>query len=138
MSFNKITLIGNLGGDPETRFLENGMQLTNFSVATQDKVKNSTTNKYEDHTEWFKVTLFGKPAESAAKYLAKGSLVYVEGRLRTNVFTNKKGETKVSLEVTGSDVKFLSRNEKAQSASASTTATTNHSDNDVTGEDIPF
>ena len=81
-SVNKVILVGHLGGDPESRFTQGGTAVATFSVATNESRKNSEGN-WEDHTEWHRCVLFGKQAETAAEYVKKGQMVYVEGRLNT-------------------------------------------------------
>ena len=80
---NKVILIGNLGGDPETRYLPNGNAVTNITLATADTWKDKQTGQQQSRTEWHRVVFFGKVAEIAGEYLRKGSQCYVEGRLQT-------------------------------------------------------
>ena len=80
---NKVILIGNVGGDPETRYLPNGNAVTNITLATTDSWKDKQTGQQQDRTEWHRVVFFGKLAEIAGEYLRKGSQCYVEGRLQT-------------------------------------------------------
>lgn len=102
--YNKITLMGNLGGDPEKKESASGNIFTTFSVATQ--------NRKDDETEWFRVVTFGKIAESCARYLKKGNRVYVEGPLKTDTWEGDDGVKRTTLAVTGYTVKFLSNKEK--------------------------
>ena len=80
---NKVILIGNVGGDPEVRYLPNGNAVTNITMATTDSWKDKQTGQQQDRTEWHRVVFFGKLAEIAGEYLRKGSQCYVEGRLQT-------------------------------------------------------
>lgn len=80
---NKVTLIGNVGGDPETRYLPNGNAVTNITMATSDSWKDKQTGQLQERTEWHRVVFFGKVAEVAGEYLRKGSQCYIEGRLQT-------------------------------------------------------
>ena len=100
-SFNKITLIGYLGKDPEIRYTADGTPVTSFSVATTEKRKG------EDITTWFKISAWSKLAEVTNRYLTKGSQVYLEGRLSQSEYTDKDGVTRNTLEVRASDVQFL-------------------------------
>src|SRR5262245_32077051 len=100
-SFNKITIVGYLGRDPELRHIPSGNTVCNFSVATTEK------NKDKETTTWFRVTVWGKQGENCNEYLSKGSQVYVEGRLRSEEFTDRDGQKRTSLEVNATDVKFL-------------------------------
>src|SRR5688572_13136955 len=97
-SFNQISICGYLGRDVESRFTPQGLQVANFSVATSDRRKNAS-GEYEEETLWFRVTVWGKQAEVAAKFLQKGSFVYVTGALRMNEYTDREGEKRHSLEV---------------------------------------
>ncbi|MCI0389687.1 MAG: single-stranded DNA-binding protein [Acidobacteria bacterium] len=106
MSFNKITIVGYLGRDPELRYTPQGTAVCNISVATTEKRKN-VAGETEEHTTWFRVTLWGRQAEVAAQYLAKGRQVYVEGRLRLEQYTDRDGNPRTSLEVNGTDIQFL-------------------------------
>jgi len=89
-SINKVVLIGNLGADPEVRFLPSGDAVANFRIATTDRRSDGQGGKH-DVTEWHRVALYGKQAEVAGKYLRKGSQVYVEGKLRTSVWMDRSG-----------------------------------------------
>ncbi len=80
---NKVILIGNVGGDPETRYLANGNAVTNLTLATSDSWKDKQSGQTQERTEWHRVVFFGKIAEIAGKYLRKGSKIYIEGRLQT-------------------------------------------------------
>jgi single-strand DNA-binding protein len=103
---NKIMVIGYLGKDPETRQFDNGGAVTNFSVATTEKWK-SKDGEPQEHTEWHRIQFGGKLAEIAAQYLRKGSLVYVEGKLRTRQYTDKDGAEKTAVEIRGDSLKML-------------------------------
>lgn len=83
---NRVTLIGNLGADPESRFMPSGEQVVTLNVATTRRWKNKQTGERQDETEWHRVTIFGKLAEIAAQYLKKGSKCYLEGRIKTSKY----------------------------------------------------
>ena len=106
MSFNKITIVGYLGRDPELRYTPQGTAVCNMSIATTEK-RRDARGETEEHTIWFRVTAWGRQAELAAEYLAKGRQVYVEGRLRREEYTDREGVQRVSLEVNASDIQFL-------------------------------
>lgn len=106
MSFNKIILVGNLGRDPELRYTPQGVAVCNFSMATNEK-KRDKSGELQDVTTWFRVTLWRNQAENAAKYLTKGSPVYIEGRLGVDEWTDRDGNTRYTLEVQGSDMHFI-------------------------------
>ena len=106
-SFNKITIVGYLGRDPEIRYLPDGTPICSFSMATTEKRKSG--GEAIDETTWFKVNVWGKQGETAGQYLAKGSQAYVEGSLSNREYTDKDGNKRTALEVRASDVKFLDR-----------------------------
>ena len=107
MSFNRIIIVGNLGRDPELRYTPQGNAVCNFSMATNEK-KRDKSGEMQDVTTWFRVTLWGKQAENASKYLTKGSAVYIEGRLRVEDWTDRDGNNRYTLEVQGTDMQFIS------------------------------
>jgi len=106
MSFNRIIIVGNLGSDPETRFTPQGTPVCNFSVATSDRRKDSN-GAVEKTTSWFKVSVWGRQAELAQEYLAKGRQVYIEGRLRLAEYIDRGGNKRLSPEVTATDIQFI-------------------------------
>lgn len=105
-SVNKVILIGNLGRDPEVRYLPDGGAITNISVATTDTWKDKSGEKQEK-TEWHRVSFFGKLAEIAGEYLKKGSQVYVEGRLQTRKWQDKEGQDRYTTEVVADRMQML-------------------------------
>lgn len=107
MSFNKITIVGNLGRDPELRYTPQGNAVCSFSVATNEKKKDKAGD-LQDVTTWFRITLWGKQAETASKYLTKGSPIYIEGRLRVEEWTDRDGNQRYTLEVQATDMQFIS------------------------------
>jgi single-strand DNA-binding protein len=106
MTMNKMTVIGNLGGDPEMRYTPGGQAVTNFSVATNYKYTTADGERHEE-TEWFRVSAWGRLAETCNQYLSKGRKVYVEGRLKSRSFEGRDGQTRFSLEVNATDVRFI-------------------------------
>lgn len=105
-SVNKVILVGNLGRDPETRYLPDGGAVTNISIATTESWKDKAGNKQEK-TEWHRVGFFGKLAEIAGEYLKKGSQVYVEGRLQTRKWADKDGVEKYTTEIVADRMQML-------------------------------
>ena len=101
-SFNKITIVGYLGRDPEIRYTPAGDAVCSFSVATTEKKKDGG-----DETTWFRITTWRRQAEVANQYLSKGKQVYIEGRLKQQEFTDRDGNKRTSLEVTATDFNFL-------------------------------
>ncbi len=106
-SVNKVIIVGNLGRDPETRYMPSGDAMTNIAVATTDKWKDKATGEQKEATEWHRVAFFGKLAEIAGQYLKKGSQVYVEGKLRTRKWTDKDGIEKYSTEIIADTMQML-------------------------------
>ncbi|MDV7210627.1 single-stranded DNA-binding protein [Azotobacter beijerinckii] len=96
---NKVILIGNVGGDPETRYLPNGNAVTNITLATTDAWKDKQTGQQQERTEWHRVVFFGKLAEIAGEYLRKGSQCYVEGRLQTRKWQGQDGQDRYTTEI---------------------------------------
>ncbi|MBI2312400.1 MAG: single-stranded DNA-binding protein [Betaproteobacteria bacterium] len=105
-SVNKVILIGNLGADPEVRYLPSGDAVTNIRIATTDTWKDKNGEKQE-HTEWHRIAFFGKLAEIAGEYLKKGSPVYVEGRIRTRKWQDKEGQDRYSTEIVADRMQLL-------------------------------
>lgn len=119
MSFNKIILVGNLGRDPELRYTPQGSAVCNFSIATNEK-RRDKAGEMQDVTTWFRVTLWEKKAETASKYLTKGSPVYIEGRLRIDEWTDRDGKNRYTLEVQGTDMQFISAGRSGEENQADT------------------
>jgi single-strand DNA-binding protein len=107
MSFNKITIVGYLGKNPDLRYTPQGIAVCNINVATTEKRKDPRTGEPQDITTWFRVTLWRRLAEIANQYLAKGKQVYVEGRLRQEEYTDRDGVKRTSLAVDASDLHFV-------------------------------
>ncbi len=106
-SLNKVILIGNLGKDPETRYMTNGDAVTNITVATSETWKDKATGEKQEKTEWHRVTFYRRLAEIAGEYLKKGSQVYVEGRLETRKWQDKEGKDRYTTEVIADEMKML-------------------------------
>src|SRR3954447_5355921 len=105
-SVNKVILVGNLGADPETRYLPSGDAVTNIRIATTENWKDKSGEKQE-HTEWHRVAFFGKTAEIAGEYLKKGSPIYIEGRIRTRKWQDKEGQDRYSTEIVADRMQLL-------------------------------
>src|SRR5262245_48934435 len=116
MSFNKITIVGYLGRDPELRYTPQGTAVCKLSVATTERKKN-VAGQPEEHTTWFRVTVWGRQAELANEYLARGRQVYLEGRLRLEEFTDREGHQRISPEVNANDIQFLGQRGEASAPS---------------------
>jgi len=107
-SLNKVILIGNVGSDPEMRYTPNGKPVTSFRMATNHRYTTSNGERREE-TDWFRVSAWGKQAESCNQYLSKGKQVYVEGRLHARSWEGQDGQARTSLDVTATRVLFLGR-----------------------------
>ena len=103
---NKVTLIGHLGKDPITRYMQNGDAVCNFSIATSESWKDAQGNK-QTRTEWHAITLYRKLAEIAGQYLKKGSLIYLEGKIQSRKYTDKQGIERTAYEIIGNELKML-------------------------------
>ena len=110
-SVNKVIVVGNLGADPETRYLPSGEAVTNIRVATTDKWKDKASGEMKEATEWHRISFFGRLAEVAGEYLKKGSQVYVEGSLRTRKWQDKDGQDRYSTEIRADVMQMLGRRE---------------------------
>ncbi|KAF0216991.1 MAG: single-strand DNA-binding [Geobacteraceae bacterium] len=106
-SLNKVMLIGNLGRDPEVRYTTAGTAVASFSLATSEKFKNKN-GEWEEKTEWHNITLWGRLAEIAGEYLAKGKTVYIEGRLQTRKWQDRDGKDRYTTEIVGDKMQMLS------------------------------
>ncbi len=106
-SINKVIIVGNLGRDPENRYMPSGEQVTSIAVATTDRWRDKSTGEQKEATEWHRVSFFGKLAEIAGQYLKKGSQVYIEGRLRTRKYTDKEGIERYATEIIADTMQML-------------------------------
>ena len=104
---NKVIVVGNLGGDPETRYMPSGSAVTNMTVATNESWKDKQTGEQKERTEWHKVAMFGRLAEIAAEYLRKGSQVYIEGKLRTRKWQGQDGQDRYTTEIIADEMQML-------------------------------
>ena len=106
-SVNKVILVGNLGADPETKYLPSGDAVTNIRMATTDRWKDKASGEMKEATEWHRIAFFGRLAEIAGEYLKKGSQVYVEGRIRTRKWQDKEGQDRYSTEIVADSMQML-------------------------------
>ena len=137
--FQKIIIVGNLGGDPEMRYTPSGQAVTNFSVATNRKYTSSDGQKVEE-TVWFRISAWGRQAETCNQYLRRGSKVLIEGRLTADpatggpkMWTGQDGQMRASYEITAQMVNFLSTRAEDESLQASAP-----DGNQIADEEIPF
>jgi single-strand DNA-binding protein len=106
-SVNKVIIVGNLGRDPETRYMPNGEAVTNIAVATTESWKDKASGEKKETTEWHRITFYRKLAEIAGQYLKKGSQVYVEGRLQTRKWTDKENIERYTTEIIADNMQML-------------------------------
>ena len=141
---NQAQLIGRLGKDPELRVTQAGLSVVTLTVATTEKWKDAKTNETKEATEWHRVTLYGKLAEVAEKYLTKGSLVFIQGKIQTRKYTDKQGVEKYSTEIHGLEMKMLGGNDSKPSVSnekgGTVTSTPSQGSVSITDidDDLPF
>jgi single-strand DNA-binding protein len=106
-SVNKVILVGNLGADPESKYLPSGDAVTNIRIATTDRWKDKASGEMKEATEWHRIAFFGRLAEIAGEYLKKGSQVYIEGRIRTRKWQDKEGQDRYSTEIVADQMQML-------------------------------
>jgi single-strand DNA-binding protein len=104
---NKVILIGNLGADPETRYMPSGGAVTNLRLATSESWKDKQTGEQNERTEWHRVAMFNRLAEVAAEYLKKGSQVYIEGKIRTRKWQDRDGNDRYTTEIIADEMQML-------------------------------
>ena len=146
---NKVILVGNLGKDPEAKFMPNGNAVTNITVATSESWKDKQTGQQQERTEWHRIVFFNRLAEIASEYLKKGSKVYIEGSLRTRKWQAQDGSDRYSTEIVASEMQMLDslgeHSDHAQQQSSSDKPSTQMSPSspaasgyDQFDDDIPF
>lgn len=139
-SVNRVTIVGNLGKDPEAKFIPNGDAVTNITVATTESWKDKNSGEKKEVTEWHRIVFFRKLAEIAGQYLKKGSQVYIEGSLKTRKWQDKDGQDRYTTEIVASELKMLgskpegSGGEQRQQAKQKQTLAADFDDD----SDIPF
>ena len=139
VSINRMTVIGNLGSEPEMRFTPSGRPVTSFRIATNWRYTTAEGERREE-TEWFSVVAWGKLAEQCNQFLTKGRLVYVEGRLRLRTWEGQDGQKRARNEIIADRVKFLDRQGQGPSAAAGSEVKTEEVEQpgEVEPDDIPF
>jgi len=138
-SVNKVILIGNLGNDPEIRYMPNGEAVANFSIATTDQWKDKQGQKQE-RTEWHRIVCYRKLAEIVEAYVKKGRSVYVSGSIQSQEYTDKQGVDKVSFQIVADELRLLDRaqEQQQQSAPKESTPPADAPDFDAFEDNIPF
>ena len=138
---NKVIVLGNLGADPDARYMPNGNAVTNISVATTDSWKDKESGERQEKTEWHRVVFFGRLAEIASEYLKKGSQVYVEGRIQTRKWEDKEGNDRWTTEIVANEMQMLGERISSSSNSDNFSAPKNSGSefaSDDFDDDIPF
>ena len=138
---NKVIVLGNLGADPDARYMPNGNAVTNISVATTDSWKDKESGERQEKTEWHRVVFFGRLAEIASEYLKKGSQVYVEGRIQTRKWEDKEGNDRWTTEIVANDMQMLGERISSSSNSDNFSAPKRSGSKFVSDDfddDIPF
>ena len=137
---NKVMLVGNLGGDPEVKKTANQHNLTQFTLATSESWLDKETGERKEKTEWHRIVVWGKLAETCARHLAKGRQVFIEGRLQTRSWDTEQGQKRFMTEVVASQVLFLGRSPQAsanyQQASANQTSANNNETGNYNNQNI--
>lgn len=148
-SVNKVTIIGNLGRDPENRYLPSGEQVASIAVATTENWTDKQSGEKKSLTEWHRISFFGKLAEIAGQYLKKGSQVYVEGKLRTQKYTDKDGIERYQTQIIANTMQMLgSKQDSSNGGQSGNNGRNSYADQKQTGrrpaaqpdldDDIPF
>lgn len=147
---NKVILIGNLGKDPETRFMPSGGAVTNITLATSETWKDRNTGQAQERTEWHRIVFFNKLAEIAGEYLKKGSKVYIEGTLRTRKWQGQDGSDRYTTEIVANEMQMLDsrsadsgqqagqRQQAPQQQRSAPPAQNGYADDPGFDDDIPF
>jgi len=137
---NKVILVGNVGQDPEVRYMPSGGAVANLSIATSESWKDKQTGEQTDRTEWHRVVFFNRLGEIAGEYLKRGAKVYVEGSLRTRKWQDKDGQERYTTEIVGNEMQMLDK--KGEDVSHRMTESTNQSQSQPAetsaDDDIPF
>jgi len=138
---NKVILIGNLGADPEVKYLSNGTTVANFRIATSENRVNRTSGEKTTTTEWHRIVAFGRLAEICGEYLNKGKQIYVEGRLRTRAWEDKEGNKRSTTEIVATQMQMLGAAGAAPAALPAQEAEKEPLDQDLApgpDDDVPF
>ena len=140
-SVNKVILLGNLGGDPEIRYMTNGDAVTSFSLATTEAWRDKLSQDKKEQTEWHRIVVYGKLAEIIGKYAKKGSHMYIEGRLRTRKWVDQQHGTRFTTEVVANEIHILANrnvHENDEPAGSHTENFVSHDEAYVADEHPPF
>lgn len=136
--FNQAIIMGNLGQDPEVRYMPNGGAAANISVATTDSWKDKQTGEKQERTEWHRIVAFGKLAEIMGEYLKKGSTVLIQGEIRTRKWEDKEGNTKYTTEILAREMQMIGGRPGNSGQSGNSAPSQAPASNDDFDDDIPF
>ena len=136
-SLNKVILIGNLGQDPEARFTPQGTAVANLSIATNESWKDQS-GETQDRTEWHRVVIYGRMAETASEYMKKGQMVYVEGRLHTREWEDQNQIKRKTTEIRCDNFTMLGRRGDNQGSSSSDSTVSSQPPDSSVDDDLPF
>ena len=129
IGINKVIIIGNLGGEPDVKYMPSGKAVCTISVASSESWNDKETSEKQEKTEWHRIVFFGGLAEIASKYLKKGSQVYVEGKLRTRKWVTREGHDRWTTEIVANQMQILGKNEES---------IISHQEQEYLAENIPF
>jgi len=138
---NKVIVLGNLGADPDARFMPNGNAVTNISIATSESWIDKESGDRQERTEWHRVAFFGRLAEIASEYLKKGSQVYVEGKLKTRKWEDKEGNDRWTTEIIANEMQMLGERMTSSTSTDNSEIpkqSGNNASSDDFDDDIPF
>lgn len=138
-TLNKVIIIGRLGADPEIKNFSGGMSVAKISVATNDGYKDQQTGEFVDQTEWHRVTFFGKVVETIQQYARKGSLLYLEGKIKTNKWQDQNGQDRYTTEIIANNFQFLGGKSDIPTTQYEQKPIANNDDlNNFDDDDVPF
>lgn len=137
MSVNRVILVGRLGRDPETRYTSSGQAVCNFTLATNE-VFRSRAGERQERTEWHRIVIWGKLAETAQQYLKKGSLVYIEGRIQTRQWDDRDGNKRTSTEIVASTFRMLGGRGEGAAELEPSAPEAEAAEPEISDEDLPF
>ena len=129
IGINKVIIIGNLGGEPDVKYMPSGKAVCTISVASSESWNDKETSEKQEKTEWHRIVFFGGLAEIASKYLKKGSQVYVEGKLRTRKWVTREGHDRWTTEIVANQMQILGKNEESSIS---------YQEQEYLAENIPF
>lgn len=138
MSVNKVILVGRLGKDPELKYTPSGSPVCTLTVATSENWTDKSSGQKQEKTEWHRVVLWGRQAENCNKFLKKGSLVYLEGKIQTRSWEDKDGNKKYSTEINANTVNFLSKSSGSSYDKEESPNEDISTNDDYANDDIPF